>query len=143
MPRAYGDSTDRLKQWALTLLFWDGMLPPIIALISSISAIALKNHQGVGELLALITAVAFFLTRMVIGKDYFAATPHYFWQLGVFLLALFVLAVLDITLILFRLIPQAITFDDWIGWGVGYTIYLALMAIALFPRSLADESSQS
>lgn len=110
------------------------MLPVITAALASLTKLLMPNPGGVGEFVALCLPIAAFFVRYLIGRRRYGSNPHFLWQIGVFVIAILLLALLDTVLILFRFMPVAATREDWLLWFIGHSICLLLMGIAFFPR---------
>jgi len=127
--------------WLLTIISWDGLLPPFVFLSPYLIGLLLPNNRAAIEIAALVLPISAFLFRFVVGKRRIASNQCGAVVRGVqycFLgLGIFVLVFVDALLVLAHLVPKgAVNWTDWphcILWAVVASIYLTSMVFAAYP----------
>jgi hypothetical protein len=134
-----GERMRRLKEWAVSLVCWDGLLPIAVLAIPNLVALLLPNCQGIIAMLG-VTPVVALSVRFVIGWKRMKNGKSYGWQTIVFTFAISALFLFE-----------AFLLNDQIGGGpkiadptgllVMFLSYLVTMAVALFPFRRAERSA--
>ncbi len=126
--------------WILTIISWDGLLPPCVLLVPYLIGVLFPNNRGAIEVAALVMPITGFFIRFVVGRRQIASN-----QCGVIVrriqfcflgLGIFVLVLIDAVLILSHVMPNGAACadrTDCIVWAVLASIYLTSMAIAMYP----------
>lgn len=127
----------RLKEWALSVFCWDGLLPITVLSIPNLVKSLLPNWQFGLAMLAVFGPVIALSIRFVFGWKRMRRGQAYVWQTIVFTFAISALFLFE-----------AFILNDQIGGGpkiadppvlvVMFFLYLAMMAIALFPFHTSD-----
>ena len=127
----------RLKEWALSVFCWDGLLPITVFSIPNLVKSLLPNWQFGLAVLAVFGPVIALSIRFVFGCKRMQRGQAYVWQTIVFTFAISALFLFE-----------AFILNDQIGGGpkiadptvlvVMFFLYLAMMAIALFPFHTFD-----
>ena len=143
------DSNDRtmpkariaFRSWFLTVISWDGLLPPCVLLVPYLIEILFPNIPDAIEIAALLMPISAFLVRFVVGKRriasnqcsaLFRGVQYFFLGLGIF-----VIVFVDAVLVLAHMVPKgAVNWTDTfhcILWAAVASIYLTSMVIATYP----------
>lgn len=122
-----------LKEWVFSVFCWDGALPLAVVVIPHVVSILFGQRQGAKELTFLIVPVAAFVVRYLGGFSRYRAGRMYGWQLAMFFVAIFVLFVLDASLVMASIIGGKIPADYLMFFAALYAAYLAIVSIAMFP----------
>jgi hypothetical protein len=122
----------QLREWILTVLRWDGLLPVAVIAIPNLAQLIFPNWQFVIALFGVFTPVVALTVRFVIGWNRMRRGQAYVWQLIVFTAAISALFLFE-----------AFILNDQVGGGPKiaeptlllnmFLFYLTMMAIALFP----------
>ena len=130
-----------LREWALSVVCWDGLLPIAVLAIPNLVALLLPNWQGVIASFAVFVPVVALSVRFVVGFNRMRSGKSYVWQTVVFTLAISALFLFE-----------AFILNDQIGGGpkiadptvllVMFLSYLTMMAIALFPFRRREKSAE-
>jgi hypothetical protein len=133
--------TPRLRDWALSVFCWDGLLPIIVIAIPNFMQFVLPNWKIGNECVAVFCPVIALGFRFVVGYIRMRDGQSYFWQMIVFIVAISTL-----------FLAEEFILSDQIGRGPKiadpftllemFSLYLLTMAIALFPfRSVSFTST--
>ena len=122
----------RLKEWLILLICWDGLLPIAVIGIPSLVNFLFPNWQIGLAILGVFVPVAALTIRFVIGWQRMRIGKAYGWQMVLFTIAISALFLFE-----------AFILNDEIGKGpkiadpqvliTMFAIYVAMMAIAMFP----------
>ena len=129
-----------LRSWILRVTKWDGFLPAVVWSSPFVVRLMLPNQRGPTELTALALPIIAFFIRLKIGRKYISTINcriviHRFQMVALYI-GLFVLALLDAVMILIHIMPQGAAFatmTDVVVCVVLYSMYIAAMAIAMYP----------
>jgi hypothetical protein len=126
------ERTLRLRDWLLSVLCWDGLLPIAVLTIPNLVAFLFPGWQFGIVMLGVFGPVIALCVRFVVGWKRMRSGQSYVWQLVVFTLAISALFLFE-----------AFLLNDQIGGGpkiadptvllVMFLSYLTMMALALFP----------
>jgi hypothetical protein len=126
------ERTRRLREWALSVFCWDGLLPVAVLSIPKILHVVFPNWKIGLAIVAVFGPVLALSIRFVFGWQRMRRGQAYIWQLIVFTVAISALFLFE-----------AFILNDELGGGpkiadptvvsVMFLVYLAMMAIALFP----------
>jgi hypothetical protein len=121
-----------LREWALSLFCWDGLLPVAVIAIPNLLNFLLPKWDFGIAMLAVFGPVIALSIRFVIGWGRMRSGQVYVWQMVVFTAAISALFLFE-----------AFLLNDQVGGGpkiadptvilTMFLLYMALMAIALFP----------
>jgi hypothetical protein len=79
---------NRYRDWALSVLCWDGILP-LVLLVLPVNLMRLFPQQATVQLISAVGApIVAFLLRLVIGNQRFLHFDHFRWQRYVFWVAI-------------------------------------------------------
>jgi hypothetical protein len=131
---------NRYQEWALSIVCWDGALPFIVVAVSELVIWIFPNQDAVQVIFNVFIPIAAFFIRAAMADRQFKHGRQYSWQVLLFFGAIFYLVLLDALFIIFCALPkqralrnQQVGRDDWYNLGIMYLVYLAIIAIALFP----------
>lgn len=124
---------NRYSDWILTVLCWDGALPLAVFALPRLAMKVFPGRHGLMELTALVIPICAFFFRGAHGFTRYRNGGFRFWQTGLFVAAILLLALCDTVFILFVTIPNIAQDSDWHVLWVIYLIYVTLMAITFFP----------
>ena len=134
-----------LRSWLIRLITWDGLFPLAIWSAPFLVAWVLPNKRGAIETIAVLLPIVAFFVRYGVGRRYIASNHCHAIvrgiQVGALCLGLMVLALIDCVLMLTHVMPRgaaATTTGDLICWAVLFSVYLAMMAFALYPGRCSD-----
>jgi hypothetical protein len=129
-----------VRSWLVRVFPWDGVLPVCIALAPSVIGLVLPNKRGAIEITAVVLPIAAFLIRFRAGKRHIGSNhccaAMKIFQLCIFCLGILALVLVDAFVVLLHVIPWhagAMTADDLLVLAIPVSIYLALMALAMYP----------
>jgi hypothetical protein len=125
------------------MLWWDGALPLSVMIIPALIRFLFANRQGFLEITFVVIPVVAFLIRMASGMSRFRSQQMYWWQLTFFFVAIFLLCVLDALLVLHALIQGPPPAGFWLVCLTIYAIYLAIIAIAMYPLRIESSSDST
>ena len=131
-----------MRDWALTVFCWDGLLPVAVIFIPKLISLLFAGRQGSKELTFVIVPIVAFLVRYMIGMRRFRSCRTYWWQFVLFFVAILMLFMLEAFLVLMSLVQNGPPDGFWLFWFSLYGVYLLIMAVALFP-SLVRQSENT
>jgi hypothetical protein len=130
-----------LRDWALSVFCWDGLLPVVVITIPNLVALLLPNWQGGIAAFAVFTPVIALSVRFVVGWKRMRSGKSYVWQTIVFTIGISALFLFE-----------AFVLNDQLGGGpkiadptvllVMFLSYLAMMALALFPFRRGEKRAE-
>jgi hypothetical protein len=134
--------TSRIKEWVITLLCWDGLLPIAVLSIPNLVALLFPNWPFGIAIFGLFLPVVALCVRFVFGWKRMRGGQAYGWQMIVFTVAISALFLFE-----------AFLLNDQVGPGpkiadpttlvVMYCVYLAMMVLALFPFRYDEKRAES
>jgi hypothetical protein len=134
------ERTIRLREWALSLFCWDGILPFTVIAISVALKLLVPKLEILHIFAIVVVPIAAFFVRLAIGNKHFQRVQHYGWQMVLFALAIFFLVSVDAFFIIIQVFPQQLEAGDWLTLGGLYLVYLLVVGVALFPLRSAVTS---
>jgi hypothetical protein len=124
---------NRYGDWLLNVFYWDGLLPLGVLLSPKFVKILLPGRQGALELTFVIVPITAFLLRAWNGRSRWLRGDILNWQAILFSIAILILVFLDAMLVMLYIVNDKPPMEAYWLWAGMYLIYLAFMAIALFP----------
>jgi hypothetical protein len=130
---AADERNDQLKNWAWSVLCWDGALPLAVVCIPHLVKTVLPGRQNAILTTALVVPMIAFIVRGTHAFQQYRYGRRYIWQTGLFVLAILALALAETVFILFESMPNIAQESDWCILAVLYFGYLIAISAALFP----------
>jgi len=123
----------QLKNWAWSVLCWDGALPLVVVCVPQIVRLVFPGQLNLIVAAALLVPIIAFFVRGAHAFHQYRCGSRYIWQTGLFVLAIIALALAETVFILFESMPNIADGIDWCILGLLYLGYLVAIAAALFP----------
>jgi hypothetical protein len=131
-----------ISSWLIRLIAWDGVLPVAILSAPFLVRWLIPDNRSAIELTAVVLPLVAFFVRYQVGRRHIASNDCgpvvRRVQVVVLCLGIFVLVLIDAVMVLCHVMPKGAAFTtttDLIVWMVLYAIYLAAMALAMYPGS--------
>ena len=128
--------------WLLRLIAWDGLLPVFVVSVSFGVKLIFPDERIAIELTALILPSVACLVRICIGGRQIATnlcgSAMRTLQFVTFVLGILLLGSMESFMVLTHVMPPQALFaskTDCLIWGMLFSIYFVLMAIAMYPGS--------
>jgi hypothetical protein len=138
---AADERTAQLRDWALSVFCWDGLLPVAVIAIPNLTKFVLPNWQFGLAMVAIFSPVVAFSVRFAYGWARMRRGQAYIWQTIIFTVAISAL-----------FLCEAFILNDQFGGGpkiaeptvllVMFALYFTTVAIALFPFRVASSNRQ-
>jgi hypothetical protein len=129
-----------VRAWLVRVITWDGVLPACVLLVPSVVALVLPNRRGAIEITAVALPIVAFLIRFRVGKRHIDSNhcgeAMKVFQLCIFSLGILALVLFDAFVVLIHVMPRragGITPADLFELAIPVSIYLAIMALAMYP----------
>lgn len=131
----------RYKDWALSLVCWDGMVPVFVIGLPITLRVLFPGNDVINSLAACVIPIAAFVIRAAMADGQFEREEQYGWQQLLFIFAIFYLVFVEALVILLLLEPGThVTIVDFLGLLLLYFPYLLAVGVALFPLRLTFNS---
>jgi len=143
-------ATGRIEwgSWLLTIISWDGLLPPTILLVPYLVGVFFPNNPNAFVVVGSLLPTTGFVARFVVGRRHILSNHCGIWvrrvQSCFLYLGLLALAMIDAVVIIFHLMPAwaaCAATPDYILWAVLASIYLTSMIIAMYPGRTKEGGS--
>ncbi len=137
------ERTLRLREWAISVSCWDGALPLAVIAIPKGVSILFANRQGAMLLTCIYVPIVAFVIRYLNGISRYRNRQMYIWQLLLFFIAILLLFALDALLVLSIMVQNGMPDNFWAILLTMFGVYVAIMAIAMFPARTFADSNQT
>lgn len=126
------EQTSQIKEWLITLICWDGLLPIAVFSVPNLVAFLFPNWQFVISMLAVFGPVAALCVRFVFGWTRMKSGQAYVWQMIVFTIGISALFLFEAFVLNDQVAPgPKIAYPSTLL--VMFLVYMGMMALALFP----------